>query len=698
MGTFGNTFSKTVHIGANVKQDWTKIKFNLVNEGHSIGVRLYWSLVSNTNTIAYYNYAVSGSVVSDIVSRAATVDSKLVTETATVKNILPLWIGVNDIHDNATCDAAYAGIKTYCQNRVTAGWTVFAITCTPWNTEVSRARFNNLMRTDLSLLSKVYIIDTDMIPELNNSHDLSYYEDGLHVAGKGIQLVKDLYLAKLKSVYKLNNEVIWLGNEIAVGWADAGHSFWDAQFMAGWSADGSQLICDGTSGQVAKTVSPIIGKRYKISITATVVSGHLSCAFDEVQSETGLYKTGTIDYYFLFKQESLIWIDSKSFNGTITAFSMKEVVSDTNQSPVITFPTSTDLGYAIPTVGATLDCKGLATTWSIEYGATNAYGSEQAGSTTSINGVKTVGLTGLTPNGTYRWRFKAINSYGTTYSADQSFTLDNVSWVIPVTGRTSGTPTAGTMTIVLTQNDTITSTGDVTVSVVQADDNIYKKQTVTINCPNNGSGTVVIPNRSRVISLGNFRGGGYYPNVNYYAGNDTTAPIISLSINNLPSTLLTFNQAQGYTNILPITGYIAFPTSLTYLYMSGGAWAYSGAMPTGLTHLYLSGTTIAWTYSGAMPTGLMVLSMSGIKLNWTGLDIGGTGNITQLNLIDYRVAKISSADMVTLLTSLTNRVGTLPATITINDYADYASPPTIVTDAVTALKSAKSITTVNLGA
>lgn len=44
------------------------------------------------------------------------------------------------------------------------------------------------------------------------------------------------------------------------------------------------------------------------------------------------------------------------------------------------------------------------------------------------------------------------------------------------------------------------------------------------------------------------------------------------------------------------------------------------------------------------------------------------------------------------------RVGGLPATVTINDYADYASPPTEVTEAVDTLKATKGVTTVNLGA
>ena len=80
------------------------------------------------------------------------------------------------------------------------------------------------------------------------------------------------------------------------------------------------------------------------------------------------------------------------------------------------------------------------------------------------------------------------------------------------------------------------------------------------------------------------------------------------------------------------------------------------------------------------------------------MDIGNNGNITSLSLSNYRIAKMSSADMVTLLTQMTNRTGTLPATITINDYADYASPPSQVTTAVATLKSTKSVTTVNLGA
>jgi len=143
----------------------------------------------------------------------------------------------------------------------------------------------------------------------------------------------------------------------------------------------------------------------------------------------------------------------------------------------------------------------------------------------------------------------------------------------------------------------------------------------------------------------------------------------------------------------------ALPTDLTVLCFFGNNinWTYNGALPAGLTYLHWDGDNINWTYNGALPIGIASLRFNGPNINWTGLDIGDTGDIDYFGLLNYRIAKMSSADMVTLLTQMTNRTGSLPATVTINDYADYASPPSEVTDAVAALKTAKSITAVTLG-
>ena len=110
--------------------------------------------------------------------------------------------------------------------------------------------------------------------------------------------------------------------------------------------------------------------------------------------------------------------------------------------------------------------------------------------------------------------------------------------------------------------------------------------------------------------------------------------------------------------------------------------------------LLSSGATI----TGLMPITVTVIYIQGYGDIYTQLSIPGSSNITIFALINYREAKMSSADMITLLTQLTNRTGTLPDTVTINDYADFEAPPAEVVTAVDLLKTTKSITTVTLGA
>ncbi len=149
------------------------------------------------------------------------------------------------------------------------------------------------------------------------------------------------------------------------------------------------------------------------------------------------------------------------------------------------------------------------------------------------------------------------------------------------------------------------------------------------------------------------------------------------------------------SNAANITFDITYMVNLTLIRLTGNSLL-TGVLPTGLTYLYLS-TLTTWNYINSLPTGLTFIYMNGSLINWTGLNIGNNGNITALSLLNYRTAKMSSSDMITLLTQMKNRTGTMPASITINDYADYASPPQAVIDAVAALKTAKSITTINLG-
>jgi hypothetical protein len=210
------------------------------------------------------------------------------------------------------------------------------------------------------------------------------------------------------------------------------------------------------------------------------------------------------------------------------------------------------------------------------------------------------------------------------------------------------------------------------------------ERTIYLKCTS-GSGNLCIPNPSVITKWGSSSGTDGW-------ASSTNASRIKGDISKLSG--LTELRITGYTEF---TGAIA--NSVSYIYVSANfKWTYSGALPTSLTFLWVTTNLFYWTYDGAMPAALAYHHIYSSNMNWTGLDIGDTGNSGNFELGNYRIAKMSSADMITLLTQMTNRTGTLPATVTINDYADYASPPAGVTDAVDALKAAKSVTTVNLGA
>ena len=206
-------------------------------------------------------------------------------------------------------------------------------------------------------------------------------------------------------------------------------------------------------------------------------------------------------------------------------------------------------------------------------------------------------------------------------------------------------------------------------------------RTIYLKCTT-GTATMTFSDITKVTTIGDFSNTGYSTAAN--------APSWGVAINKFVNITILWITGKSVITGTP-------PSPLTFLYAHMDVvWSFSGAIPTGVNYLNL-GVGITYSYSGSLPS-VNVLTLSGDNINWTGLAIESGSNIVILNLTNYRTSKMSSADMVTFLTQLTTRTGTMPATITINDYADYASPPAEVVTAVNTLKATKSITTVNLGA
>ena len=244
-------------------------------------------------------------------------------------------------------------------------------------------------------------------------------------------------------------------------------------------------------------------------------------------------------------------------------------------------------------------------------------------------------------------------------------------------------------------------------------------RTIYLKAPS-GSSTLTIPNRFVISQLGNSASDGWASGTNAarlvftcidlqnltslrIAGTSTLTGALPTGLTYLR--LVGNSIAWTYSGALP-TGltylYLggnsiawtyngALPIRLTYLYLGGGsiAWTYNGALPTGLNNSYLLGNLIAWTYNGALPIGLTYLYLGGGSIDYTGANVSGTANITTFNMLNFRISKMTDAELITLLESMTNRVGGLPAAATIGDIANPTSTDAGVLAALSALQAAK---------
>ena len=118
------------------------------------------------------------------------------------------------------------------------------------------------------------------------------------------------------------------GPELAVGWNTS--AWWDV-FDAGWSADeGVSMSCDGTNNADAKK-APFwdITKTYKIEVSVTVNSGGLFGLYDGTNQNSYAQITVTGDYVdnaYNPAASTTGQFFSNSFNGTVTALSVKEIL------------------------------------------------------------------------------------------------------------------------------------------------------------------------------------------------------------------------------------------------------------------------------------------------------------------------------------------------------------------------------------
>jgi len=171
----------------------------------TVGWPYYYGTNLATTAFLGHSFAISGSMISNLSSRATTVDLSLPTNRTGRKFVLVVLIGANDLV-SLGATTWLANLKTYLQARRTAGWTVVACTPTPrtqvgFNTE--RANILATMRGWGTADGVDYLIDfaadATMGPDAAAS-DTLLYSDGTHPTTSGHQNLANIAKTVLNAI------------------------------------------------------------------------------------------------------------------------------------------------------------------------------------------------------------------------------------------------------------------------------------------------------------------------------------------------------------------------------------------------------------------------------------------------------------------------------------------------------------------
>jgi uncharacterized protein (TIGR02145 family) len=205
------------------------------------------------------------------------------------------------------------------------------------------------------------------------------------------------------------------------------------------SSGGSTLNGTVNANGLSTTVTFEYGTTTSYGQTAVAtpgqVTGNTSTAVSSVLS--GL--TPGVTYHFKIK----------AVNSLGTVFGDDMVFTTIGMTPTATTQAATNTSSGGSTLNGTVNANGLSTTVSFEYGTTTSYGQTAAAAQSPVTGnvITNVNaaITGLTQGTTYHFRIKAVNSVGTSYGNDLTFTTTNqATYVTDIDGNLYTTVTIGT--------------------------------------------------------------------------------------------------------------------------------------------------------------------------------------------------------------------------------------------------------------
>lgn len=120
------------------------------------------------------------------------------------------------------------------------------------------------------------------------------------------------------------------------------------------------------------------------------------------------------------------YVRAYATNSAGTGYGMALSFITLGQAPTPAGATASNINVTTATLNGSVNANYLSTVVTFEYGTTNSYGSTATPSQSPITGNAVTNIsadiTGLTAGAIYHYRIKAVNSLGTTYGSDLTFT------------------------------------------------------------------------------------------------------------------------------------------------------------------------------------------------------------------------------------------------------------------------------------
>ena len=202
------------------------------------------------------------------------------------------------------------------------------------------------------------------------------------------------------------------------------------------------------SSDVTITWSGIEGGNYTVQSSpdlttwTTVATGTLNGDDNGQSTDTG-GASNSRRFYKITRAAALASFDSTGFDYTAPA-----------SAPSVTTSAATSVGSTSATLNGSVNPDSASTAVTFQYGTTTSYGSTATASQSPLTGSTatsvSAAITGLSTSTTYHYRAVGVNSLGTTYGADTTFTTSaSGSGTANAPGGTAARGTTVTVTITL---------------------------------------------------------------------------------------------------------------------------------------------------------------------------------------------------------------------------------------------------------